>query len=97
MEGVYRLRAKVANVGRMATNVMSTGLNARTADPVRVTIGGLDEDQIVSRPRSYELAALASGAFEPLEWFVTAPAGTEITLTAAHPRGGIVEEALALG
>jgi hypothetical protein len=96
-EGVYRLRAKVANVGRMATNVMSTGLNARTADPVRVTIGGLDESQIVSRPRSYELAALASGAFEPLEWFVTAPAGTEVTLTAAHPRGGIVEEALALG
>ena len=96
-DGVYRLRATVANVGRLATNVMSTGAGSRTAEPVAVRLEGIEADGIASRPWVYEFPALGGGgAHQQMEWFVTAPAGTEIAIRAFHPRGGIARQAVHL-
>ncbi len=98
-EGVYRIRATVANTGRFATNVMTTGASpsCRTLTPVVATIDGLADEAIVSCPRTYEFTGLAGGGGGPqLEWFITATPGDEITLTASHPRGGTAKQTLTL-
>ncbi len=96
-EGVYRLRADVANTGRFATNVMSTGIGSRSAEPVAVKLEKVEAAKIFSRPRVYEFAALGGGGGgQQMEWFVGASPGDEITITASHPRGGIVRERLKL-
>ncbi len=95
--GVYRIRVDVANTGRLATNVMSTGMDSRTAEPVAVKLENVEAEKIVSRPQVYEFAALAAGGgCQQMEWFVKASPGDEITITASHPRAGIGSTKLAL-
>ncbi len=95
-EGVYRIRANVGNGGCLGTRVMNGG-GLRTHEPVKARLEGICEDAIASRPRVYEFDALAPGAHQQLEWFITADVGTQVTLIASHPRGGVATEALELG
>ncbi|HCA47389.1 MAG TPA: hypothetical protein DEP45_08500 [Armatimonadetes bacterium] len=95
--GIYRIRGRVANTGRFATNVMSTGLTARTQRPVRASIEPPEAGEVLSRQRILEFAAIGGGGdFRPLEWFIAAPQGTEIVVRASHPRGGTCTETLTL-
>ncbi len=94
---LYRVRGRIANIGRLATNVMSTGLEARTHQPVRVSVEQSGEIEIISRQRTMEFDSLgANGAFRPLEWFIAAPAGTSVEIMATHPRGGLCRETVTL-
>ena len=93
---LYRIRGRVANTGRLATNVMSTGLTSRVHEPVRASIEAEDAE-VLSRQRILEFQALGGrGDFRPLEWFVTALAGSSLTVVASHPRGGICRQTLTL-
>jgi len=95
--GVYRIRGNVANIGRMDTNVMSTGISSRITEPVRVTLQNVDTQEILSRPHFYEFAALkGGGGSEQLEWFVTAKPAQEITVKASNPRAGIAKATVTL-
>ncbi|MFP4249648.1 MAG: M14 family metallopeptidase [Armatimonadota bacterium] len=95
--GIYRVRGRVANTGRFATNVMSTGLTSRVHEPVRVSINASEDVEVLSRQRILEFDAIEGrGGFKPLEWFVSAPAGAELTVRAEHPRGGVCRETLVL-
>jgi len=92
---LYRVRGRVANVGRFATNVMSTGLTSRTHEPVQVSIEQSEGAEVLSRQRVLEFPAIGGGGdFRPLEWFVCAPAGSELTVRASHPKGGTCSERL---
>ncbi|MFW5868762.1 MAG: M14 family zinc carboxypeptidase [Armatimonadota bacterium] len=94
---LYRVRARVANTGYLATNVMSTGMDARVHEPVRASLDEAEGVEVLSRRRIFEFPALAGrGAFEPLEWFVSAPSGGELTVRAQHPRGGVCTATLTL-
>ncbi len=93
--GVYRIRAKVGNGGRLNTRVIASG-GARTHKPIKARLEGISDDAIASLPRSYEIDALAPGAQQQMEWFVTADAGTQVTLVASHPRGGVARETFEL-
>ena len=81
-EGVYRVRARVANTGRLSTNVMSTGASSRTRESVRVALQLPDDARTISRPGTFEFDVLASRSFQAVEWFVPAPTGTEIAIQA---------------
>ncbi|MGI5818223.1 MAG: M14 family metallopeptidase [Armatimonadota bacterium] len=95
--GLFRVRGRVANVGRFATNVMSTGLSSRIHQPVRVSLEQPGEGAVLSRQRVLEFDAIGGGGdFRPLEWFVSAPEGSELTVRASHPRGGVCSETLTL-
>jgi hypothetical protein len=94
---LYRIRGRAANIGHLATNVMSTGLQSRIHQPVRVTIEQADDIEVLSRPRVYEFASLGGGGdFRPVEWFISATSGSEITMQATHPRGGSSRHTLTL-
>ena len=94
---LYRVRGRVANIGRLATNVMSTGLGARTHQPVQVRLESAEGIEVLSRQRVLEFPAINGGGdFRPLEWFVSAPPGSELTVRAAHPKGGSCSETLTL-
>jgi hypothetical protein len=93
---VYRIRGRVANVGMHSTNVMSTAAASRTHEPVCVALDLPEGVQIVSRPGTFEFDVLASRSFQAVEWFVTAPTGTQIAIQASHPRGGKAKAQLKL-
>lgn len=95
---LYRVRGRVANIGRFATNVMSTGLTSRTHQPVTVSLEPSEGIEVLSRQRVLEFPSIGGGGdFRALEWFISAPRGSEVTLRASHPRGGICSETLTLG
>jgi hypothetical protein len=95
---VYRIRGRVANVGRFATNVMSTGFSSRVNKPVQASVEKTDGIEVLSRQRVFEFEALGGGGgdFRALEWFVSAEPGAEITVRASHPRGGTCSQTLTL-
>lgn len=95
---LYRIRARVSNVGDLNTNVMSTGLASPHHAPVTIGLDGAEGVEILSRPASYEVASLGRGGadYRPLEWFVAAPSGTRLTVRASHPHGGVVVRTLDL-
>ncbi len=94
---LYRVRGRVANTGRFATNVMSTGLRSRVHQPVQVSVERADGVEVISRRRVFEFDSIGGGGdFRPLEWFVRAPAGSELEIRAFHPRGGICSRILTL-
>ncbi len=96
-DGVYRIRARVANIGAFGTDVMTTAAGGRTHEPVRVRLRFSGNAKVISRPATYEFPDIpGGGAFKPLEWFVTAPAGADLAIEAAHPRGGRAEARLRL-
>lgn len=96
-KNLYRVRGRVANSGRLATNVMSTGLSSRIHEPVRVSVEESEGVEVVSRQRILEFESIGgNGGFKPLEWFVSAAPGSRITVVATHPRGGTCREELTL-
>ena len=94
-QGIYRIRAAVANVGAFSTCVMQAGRTVASTEPVRVRLKGLGEDAVLSRANLHELPALAGlGGREQFEWFVKASPGSAITVEAANPRGGVARREL---
>lgn len=90
-EDVYRIRATVGNIGGFSTKVMNDGGCHETKIPVRVKISKREGVLILSRPSFYEIDNLSSlGGTTVLEWFIKAEKGSEIEITAFHPRGGKV-------
>ncbi len=94
-EDVFRIRARLANVGFFSTDVMSTGTAKSASEPAVAELEGIEADDILSRHRTYEFANLHR-SHEVLEWFVRAKPDTEIRIVAHHPRAGRVSHAVTL-
>ncbi|MBT7058562.1 MAG: hypothetical protein HN849_29225 [Victivallales bacterium] len=90
---VYRIRATVANIGGLGTVVMQGGGGPEHRRPVQLRVDVPANARLLSRTNAVEIAALPpAGGKGYAEWFVEAPAGTDVTVRAEHPRGGVVEE-----
>jgi hypothetical protein len=96
-DGVYRIRAAVANVGAFGTCVMQAGRSVASTEPVRVRLTGIADAAVLSRANLHELPSLAGlGGREQFEWFVKAPPGSALTVEASNPRGGVARHELKL-
>ena len=86
---VVRVRADVINTGKLGTTVLkgATGFHARY--PLRLQISGAEE--VLSRGNVKEFPGLDALESQKAEWFVRAKAGTTLTVTATHPKGGVAK------
>lgn len=86
---VVRVRADVINTGKLGTTVLkgATGYHARY--PMRLYLDGAEE--ILSQGGVKEFDGLDALESQKLEWFVRAKPGTELTITATHPKGGVAK------
>ncbi|NUQ00139.1 MAG: hypothetical protein HUU35_09830 [Armatimonadetes bacterium] len=94
---VKRLRAAVVNRGELPTNITRQALRLQGIEGLEVSLRLADGVELLSRQQVSALGHLPrlQGKRE-LEWFVRAPAGGEVTITATCPRAGRVEERVTL-
>lgn len=111
-EGVYRVRLVVDNVGWLPTYVTKKALEKKVVRGVICEIelnegatleSGLARQEFAQLEGQAYKAASSSDADESttdrlkVEWFVRAPQGGSVTLTARHERAGVVRATVALG
>lgn len=90
---VYRIRAAVANVGGVSTNVMQGGGSEDVRQPVRLSLDVPEGVHVLSRSPLFEFSSLgAAGGKGYGEWFVRGPEHVALTLRATHPRAGVAEK-----
>jgi hypothetical protein len=97
-DGVYRVRARVANRGELPTNVTNKAKSLARIKPVRVEFRSDDASKLLSQQAHYELGHLEGlTGGRVLEWFVRTTASTgrcEIHVRAGT--GGNATEVVAL-
>jgi len=107
-EGVYRVRAVVRNTGYLPTNLTDVAIAEGFAKTVQVELSG----GTVQGAARHDLGHLAgrnerkstwspwgtqwSRTARPVEWTVTAPAGTTVEITARSEKGGTVRHPITL-
>ena len=86
---VVRVRADVINTGKLGTTVLkgATGYHARYDLRLYLTGG----EEILNRRSVQVFSGLDILESQKLEWFVRAKEGTELTITAVHPKGGVAK------
>ena len=86
---VVRVRADVINTGKLGTTVLkgATGYHARYDLRLYLTGG----EEILNRRSVQVFPGLDILESRKLEWFVRAKPGTELTITAAHPKAGVAK------
>lgn len=86
---VYRLRAKVVNSGGLPTQITQHGRSIASNGPVTVRLGLTEGVELLSRKQLHEVTGLdALRGHLDLEWFVRAPEGAAVTITARAPKAG---------
>jgi hypothetical protein len=90
-ENVFRIRATLANVGHLSTNVMVGGGSTETKLPVKAKILSKDNMEVLSRNSMFEFNNIgALGHKAELEWFIKANDTSNIYIEVYHPRAGRV-------
>ncbi len=80
---IWRVRAECMNVGRFGTRVMQGSPGHLGKVPVRAFLTGAE---ILNADPERLIPQLGSMEKTALEWFVRAPAGTQVTLRVTHPK-----------
>lgn len=110
-DGLYRVRAVVANSGYLPTYGSKRAQEVKAVRPIEVRLGLPDGAELVTGETLEEIGQLEGrankrsifGASAPtdnlrkLEWTVRAPGGAQLTLTAASQRAGTARAELQLG
>ena len=86
---VVRIRADVINTGKLGTTVLKSATGYHARYPVYLTVSGSEE--ILSGIAKPEFSGLDPLEYKRVEWFVRAKPGTELTVTASHPKAGITQ------
>lgn len=92
--GVWRVTAWAQNQGYMSTNVTEMALRVKQAKPVVAEISGATVVMGKAREEIGHLQGRAAGGYMParnekrVQWVVTAPAGTKVTVRVSCPRAG---------
>jgi hypothetical protein len=88
-EGVFRVRARVANRGALPTHVTRRGAKLSRLKPVRVTFRPGDDVELLSREGHTELGHLgACTGTRELEWFLRAEPGATCRIDVFGGTGG---------
>lgn len=101
-DGIYRVRAVVANSGYLPTYGSRRAQEVRAVQPIEVTIALPEGAELITGEARQEIGQLEGRAnkrglwggdyptdnLRKLEWTVRAPAGGEVQLTAASQRAG---------
>ena len=110
-DGLWRVRAGVANTGWLPTDVTKLARKLRLVLPLMVEVTG-EGATVVGSPARAKLAQLEGRAAHRIggwsqndgtpdrvlhTWVVRAAPGTEVTVSAAHPRAGRVARSVRLG
>jgi hypothetical protein len=108
-EGVWRVRAGVANTGWLPTDVTAWARKHHLVLPVTAEVLLPDGASVLGGPARVELGQLEGALAARLgggndgtpdralaTWLVRAPAGTEVTIEARHPRSGTTRTTLPL-
>lgn len=83
---VVRVRADVINTGKLSTTVLKSAAGFHARYPVYLTVSGGEE--MLSGIAKPQFAGLDPLEYQRVEWFVRAKPGTELTVTASHPKAG---------
>lgn len=93
--GVYRVTAKVANLGQQPTELAIRKDQAGTL-PVKAALQLPAGATLISSKASQDLGVINGYASKSVEWVIRAPAGAEVVVTAAHPKGGTARKVVKL-
>ena len=86
-EGIYRVSCGVVNGGYLTTSSTALAQRTKVAKPVEACIAG--QELVVLQGKAKQVVGHLAGRSEKkVEWMIQAPAGTEVTLTAACERAG---------
>lgn len=91
--GVYRVKATVRNAGFQPTE-LQTRLNTNRALPVRVSLDGESDLEVLSGEASVNLGTLQGHEERDVEWLVRG--SRTVTVTARHPKSGVARETVPL-
>jgi hypothetical protein len=109
---LHHVRLVVQNTGWLPTNVTQKAVDMKVVRELEADISLPEGARLVSGRPKMMLGQLAgrdhksvyyyanndaTGERAKAEWVVEAPPGTEITITAAHPRAGTVRTTVRLG
>ncbi|UZK66607.1 M14 family metallopeptidase [Sphingomonas sp. M1-B02] len=94
-DGVYRVSAKVANLGQQPTE-LAIRKGQKGELPVTAWIELPQGATLVTSKGRQPLGPLDGHAEKSIEWVVKAPAGAEIVVGAQHPRAGKTRKAVRL-
>ncbi|MGQ0604914.1 MAG: M14 family metallopeptidase [Anaerolineales bacterium] len=106
----FHIRAVVQNSGWLPTHVSQRALDKKLVRPVEVTLALPEGATLVSGELRAEVGQLAGRALKQstfwnvdptddrakVEWVIRAPAGSEVTITAAHQRAGKITRTVKL-
>ena len=107
----HYLRAVIHNVGWLPTNVSKKALEMKVVREVEMDIELPDDANLLTGKEKTMLGQLTGrdhkGMFAPwggdptserakVEWVINAPAGSEVQLTAHHPRAGTIRRSVTL-
>lgn len=91
----YKLSAFVSNTGRFPT-ATAQGRRARTAWPIRVTLGLDKAGTLFSGRPVEEISVLNGGETKKVEWTIRAKKGSKVGIKAWAPKLGTVEKTVVL-
>ena len=92
----YRISARIANIGQQPTE-LAVRAGQQGVPPVLAFLELPEGATLVSsrRPR-IEVGRLAGWSDEPVEWAISAPPGSEVTIVAWHPKAGTTRQTVRL-
>lgn len=85
--GIYRVRAEISNLGQMPTE-LAIRKGRVGALPVKAGLELPAGAIVLGSKMSHDLGVIDGFGKVPVEWVVRAPAGAEVVVVAAHPKGG---------
>lgn len=101
--GLFKVSARVRNIGALPTNVTEVALTMKAAPPVRLELGG--DVSLLAGERRREAGHLEGWVATEgrpardeawADWIVRAEPGSVVTVTASTPRAGVARESLTL-
>ena len=95
-EGIYRLKATVANLGFQPTELAIREQTGR-AVPVRATLRVGEAVTLLTEEARQDLGHVMGHAKTHVRWLVRGPAGATVTLEVYHPKGGRTTHTVSLG
>ena len=93
-EGIYRIKATVANLGFQPTELMIRRQSGR-ATPVKAGIE-LEDGLILSEKALVDVGHLNGQSEQDISWLLRADPGTEVVVKANHPKAGFIQKTLTL-
>lgn len=94
-EGIYRIKAKVSNLGFQPTELAIRRQGGR-AMPVKANLS-MENGLLLSEEAEIDLGHIEGQSMTEATWLIRADAGTQVLVEATHPKGGTATLSITLG